>query len=305
MQRISPLMSALALTAATLLAYRWWPVTPAVPPVAVSAPGEVRPPAVPHVAPAPVAPPPDAASVIKPRQSSVEMTRKLNSLASLRVFVYEAMSKPEGGGHAYAFFVLDFCTGVDSDGALAILKPPRRAAAAALAQRCDMSKEERRAARAQLLAGRRLNHEPDPYMPLGFELMMAGGEAAHLQAVANILDTQDPLTLWSLAYEGSASAGSTNDGDGIYFAGRYYAGEEGAALYNTALQLVLCSFGMDCGPGSLPALIGCVRDGWCTGGLSEAVKQDSGPAFAQIEALAAQLTLEIKRKNARAFVPRR
>lgn len=238
--------------------------------------------------------------------SSANLRRSFNEAPSLRAFVYEAIKKPREGGHMYAFIALATCANSAPPARpVAPRSAQQREAIEALARRCDMSPDEMAAARSQLVSERRLNDEPDPYMPLTFDLLMAADTGARLQAVAAILETGDPHVMWSLTEAGRAKA----DGQGgkeVYFAGSYYPGGSGTGLYDYAVQLAQCNFGLECGPGSLPVVLICARQGWCAGSLPEAIRVGLGAEragfFAQAQALAAQLTYEIKRKNARAFV---
>lgn len=260
---------------------------------------------VPPPAAAPSARRPEGASRLA-HAFAAAMVRRYSTAPSLRAFVYEAMRKPEEGGHHYAFIALATCSySVAPARPVAPRSAEQREAIEALARRCDMSREEMDAARTQLVASRQLNDEPDPLMPLTFDLLMAGDAPERLKAVAAILETQDPHLLWSLAEAGSAMP-DEEKAKGVYFAGRYYEGGTGSGVYDYALQLAQCNFGIDCGAGSLPVLLMCIRQGWCGESLSEAMKAglgaDKAAVFEQAQALAAQLILEIKRKNARAFV---
>lgn len=295
--------------AAVLIIGREWMAGEVAAPAAV----QVRPaaaPAIPVPAPAHV---PQAASTAQrapaaPARiaSSAEMTRKFHAAQSLRAFVYEAMRKPEAGGHMYAFIALGTCShSVPPSRPVGPRTAQQREAIEALARRCDMSKEEMEAARTQLVGSRQLNYEPDPYMPLTFDLLMAVEAPERLRAVAAILETQDPHVLWSLAEAGSANP-DVEKGKEIYFLGRHYAGGTGSGVYDYALQLAQCNFGVDCGPGSMAVQLLCIRHGWCAESLQEALRLGLGAekaaVYAQAVALAGQLSVEIKRKNARAFV---
>lgn len=295
--------------AAVLIIGREWMAGEAAAPVAAQLTPAASPP-VPRPAPVPVPAPastPAQAFAAPVRMaSSAELTRKFHAAQSLRAFVYEAMRKPESGGHMYAFIALGTCShSVPPSRPVGPRTAQQREAIEALARRCDMSKEEMEAARTQLVGSRQLNYEPDPYMPLTFDLLMAVEAPERLRAVAAILETQDPHVLWSLAEAGSANP-DVEKGKEIYFLGRHYAGGTGSGVYDYALQLAQCHFGVDCGPGSMAVQLLCIRHAWCGDSLPEALRLGLGTekaeVYAQAVALAGQLTVEIRRKNARAFV---
>lgn len=266
------------------------------------APGAAAP-VVPRVEAPPARSDPGEATKIA---SSAELARKFNSATSLRAFVYDALKRPEQGGYQYAFAALGMCR---YDGATVRLaesaSAQQKAAHEALARRCDMSAQDREAARMQIVADRGGSFERDPYLSLAFDRISALDDTQKRRVTAAILETEDPLAIQYL----KAEVTYLQDGRtlrGVYFAGRHYPAGDGAGMFDHALELAVCSLGLDCGPGSLPLLMMCVHKGWCAPTMREAIRDGLGPEqallFNQIEVLAAKLVYEIGRKNTAAFV---
>ena len=305
---------AVAVAAALFIAFEWlggdagMSAPPAAPPpataardgaLAVPAPApQSRASAVADPGPAP------AAGEAKALPSSAELARKFNSAVSLRAFVYDALKKPEEGGYQYAFAALELCK---FDGTT--LRLPVTATAQqkdayeALSRRCDMSAADREAARAQIAADRSASYNRDPYLALAFDRIAAINAPAMHSVVAAILGSGDPLALQYLATEVSYM----QDGVpmmGVYFGGRHYPY---SGMFEHAIMLAVCSLGIDCGPSSSILLMMCVHKGWCGDSMQGAIRNGLGAQqaaqAAQIEALAARLVVEIRRKNVGAFVP--
>lgn len=305
-----------ALAAVLYVTYEWM-VVPAPAPLNVPAAGASTataapsrpgpPPAGPASAPAAAAGP--AARPALP--SSADLARKFNGAASMRAFVYEALKRPEEGGYQYAFAALELCK---YDGTSLRLAPTanaqQKAAYERLARRCDMSGAERDAARRQITADRRASYDRDPYLALAFEMIAALDAPQRRRVVAAILASGDPLALWYL----NTAVQYLENGrpmSGVYFGGRYYPNAvddaNGIDVFAHAMELAVCSLGIDCGPESAEVLMMCVDKGWCGESVREAMRTGLGPEraamFAQIEALAARLVVEIRHRNVAAFVP--
>lgn len=295
-----------AAAAALYLAYEWlavpapapFPLPAATAPAAPAGAGAA--PAAPAPAPAPA----PAAPLALP--STADLARKFSAATSMRAFVYEALKKPEEGGYQYAFAALDLCK---YDGTTLRLAPTasaqQKAAHEVLSRRCDMSAADRDAARLQIAADRRASFDRDPYLSLAFDRIAAIDDPERRRVVAAILHSGDALALQYLNTETSYQ----KDGlpySGVYFAGAYYPGDNDSGMFGHALMIAMCSLGLDCGPQSSVVLMLCVHRGWCADSVGEAIRIGVGPGqaqlYAQIEALAARLVVEIRRRNVMAFV---
>lgn len=236
---------------------------------------------------------------VLPPPSSGEILRRFNTAPSVRGFVYEALKKPEQGGYLYAIHALAFCTHQNKPSEAR--RAGEREALAALAQRCDMSRDEVRALTRQAAADRHANYERDPYLRLVADSLDIQDPAQRRDAVKAMLDTQDPLTMEGLplfARHGPPGL----EKRGTYFGGRYYDSGADHVLFDYAFKLAQCELGIDCGPGALVTVSACVTHGWCAASYKEALRLGTGADFPQLEALAAQIAQAIRQRNVGAFV---
>ncbi len=235
-----------------------------------------------------------------PPRADGAMLRQFNTATSLRAFVFEALKKPEQGGYLYAIQALAFCGRQGKLADEANADTARREASAALAVRCDISKDEMRAVSRQAEADRYANYERDPFLRLVVESMETQDPAQRQATVKAILDSGDPLAFEAVPL--FARHGKPGEEKrGVYFGGRYYDGADNT-LFNHAFKLAQCELGIDCGPASLVTLAACIDQGWCAASYREALRVGLGARFAEAEVLAVQIAAAIRARNVGAFV---
>ncbi len=227
---------------------------------------------------------------------------KFNTARSYRAFIYDLNRTGAAGEAVYARSAVQLCIRARhfiKDASLT--NPQQRAAAANVRGRCDMSEEElatefdavvRKAGdvgKMDATSGRLIAAES--------AYDRAGTQVEEKSAVAGLLATQDPFAMYRLAGPPSGSAAQTR-----HFMGREYdVGPN--TMFDHAFELAICEFGLDCGPDSPSTLMLCARRNWCAASYRDAFMAGLGPRFAQVDELAAQLVLQMKRQNAGAFIP--
>jgi hypothetical protein len=252
------------------------------------------------------APRPDPApgTVADGAAARADMLRRFNTSSSYRALAYEALKKPEAGGYTYGLAAILLCRDRTAE-AKSKAEPSdrQRDAAGALARRCDMSQAEHDALFAQFGADRQADFKRDPLLSLSFDVLRAKDDSERARVIAAILDTQDPLAISYLA------AAARQEGKGLFFAGHYYPEEYANGpdnLYQYAYHLASCDFGLDCGAQAPMTLLLCIEHGWCAASYREALQAGLGAGqpqlFAQVETLAAELIVEIRRKHVGAFI---
>ncbi|MES2297367.1 MAG: hypothetical protein V4582_10005 [Pseudomonadota bacterium] len=237
------------------------------------------------------------------------MRERFNAATNYRAFIFEALKRPREGGYMYAYGAIGACR-VDHNAIKTSGAPsaPQREAADTLARRCDMTEAERSAAFAQIAHDRQAeDFNADPLMKLAFDVLHAKSAEQKHDVVAAILNSQDPSLLPGLVY--AAAVDSKNGAKttvGLHFGGHYYDVEDDAGVFFYAMQLAQCSLGEECGATSIKTLKLCINYGWCGTSYADALREglgaDRAEFFGQIQALAEQLTIEIRRKNIGAFV---
>lgn len=234
---------------------------------------------------------------------AAKLGQRFASTQSYRAMYYEAIKRPKDGGLMYAFAALNTCKKQNTNDADIANNSVRLQAATYLNSRCDFSESEMQDARRELAAIRELKFDHDPLLKLTFGLMKPTSSEAYENTVRAILETADPLAIYSLI---SPKLGPNDSGESIYFAGHDYTGKDAIATVEYAYDLTRCKLGLDCGPTSTRVLQLCAERGWCGDSLSSALQlglsNNSAISFAAVQQLSANMLTEITRKNAAAFI---
>lgn len=233
----------------------------------------------------------------------LELRQRFASTQSYRAMYYEAIKRPKDGGLMYAFAALNACKKQNTNAADIASNSVRLQAATYLNSRCDFSESEMQDARRELAAIREFEFGHDPLLKLTFGLIKPTSSEAYENTVRAILETGDPLAIYSLI---SPKLGANDNGESIYFAGHDYTGKDAIATVEYAYDLTRCKLGLDCGPTSTRVLQLCAERGWCGDSLSSALQlglsNNSAITFSTVQQLSANMLTEITRKNAAAFI---
>ncbi|WP_288381162.1 hypothetical protein [uncultured Massilia sp.] len=255
------------------------PPTPVPAPIKVSTPPETRTPAI-------AATPP--ATMKEPAASWRELHAKYAAAPNLRAFFYETLRKPDQGAMYYAISVLHSCRFALKDFTPA-LSGPRRAAAAALQQRCDFSTSELEDAERALTAVRELGPRDDVLSNSMFDYIAADSLEAREKVLLAAFEQGNPEIIAALI------APAVKDGMPAQT-----TPEELTALgMPFASLLVACRLGADCGPGSVRTLELCMEKGWCADSIPAALRQGLGKDYAVVDRVATRVLDDIRRRDAR------
>jgi hypothetical protein len=258
----------------------------------------------PRPPPPPPAPPPAPAlsAASAPMPWPLDSLNKFKASLSYRTFVFEASRNPGPNWYQYAHAAMAYCARSEPEPAQTAADPVRRAALAALRQRCDMSPTERAAAQTQLFSRPPGSGGDDPVMQASFNWLVPESAGQEREAIATLLDTADPLVLEQLA-EPSRARQDGKSGLATYFMGAYRDSGKGSD-FELAFRLALCDLGADCGAQAPETLLLCIERGWCADSFGAAVRAGRPGQFGAIQALAAQISAQLRSRNVAAFAER-
>jgi hypothetical protein len=268
------------------------PVAPVVPVVPLA-------PSVPPAPPAAAAGVPAQPGPAAPLLWPLDSLKQFNASQNYRTFVFDASRKPGPTWYQYAHAAMAYCARGDADIPDLKADPRRGDALAALRQRCDMSAAERSAAQHQLFARRGDSDRGDPVMDASLAWLVPESAQDERQALGILLQTADPLVLEMLA-EPSRARKDGKTGLGTWFMGRYYDSGKGSD-FDLAFHLALCDLGADCGAQAPPTLLLCIERGWCADSYGAALRSGRPGEAGAIDALAAQISTQLRARNVGAF----
>ena len=220
-------------------------------------------------------------------QQPVDTWRKLHAnyvaAQNLRAFFYETLRKPDQGAMYYAISVLHSCRFALRDFHPA-LSEPRRAAAAALQQRCDFSAAELEDAQRALHAVRELGPRDDVLSNSMFDYLAADGVESRAKILLAAFEQGNPEIIAVLTAPAIGSG---------------MPAESTALGLPIGSLLVACRLGADCGPGSVRSLELCMEKGWCADSIPAALQQGLGEDYAAVDRVATRVVDDIRRRDAR------
>lgn len=240
--------------------------------------------------------------------SATSLATALKRSSSYRLFVQDALRKPEKGGVLYAQSVVFACTKASDalSGIPQASTPKRDAILAEFKTHCDITLDQ---FNAQLRAQPN-TQERDPLFAMMNDLASNQPEIRK-KALAEALKTQDPMLLFETAALSFSRRVAPNGEGGVekvltYFNGQWL--DEGdSAPFRYAQKLAACDFGLPCQQNDVWLNTLCVTANECASSRQEYMARFVYPNQPQwqsrIEQYRAAITAAVKSQSVAAFVP--